>query len=83
MPDEDNTKAETLLQRSAFEKFIRYGNGENSLVQMSTEEKRALANSADSDGGFLVPIDFESTGCVFAIFKRNSKQSKGGKNEKI
>jgi len=55
--DED---AQSLLLRSAFEKFVRYGNGENAVVQMSTEEKRALANSSDVDGGFLVPIDFES-----------------------
>ena len=52
---------EKLLIRSAFEKFIRYGAGENANVQMSPEEKRALSNSADVDGGFLVPIDFEST----------------------
>jgi len=52
---------QSLLVRSAFNKFIRYGAGENATVQMSTEEKRALANSADSDGGFLVPVDFENT----------------------
>jgi len=52
---------EALLLRSAFEKFIRYGAGENASTQMSIEEKRALANSSDSDGGFLVPMDFENT----------------------
>lgn len=57
----DTEDPEKLLLRGAFEKFIRYGAGENANVQMSIEEKRALANSADSDGGFLVPIDFEST----------------------
>lgn len=52
---------EALLLRSAFEKFVRYGAGENAAMVMSVEEKRALANSADSDGGFLVPMDFENT----------------------
>lgn len=52
---------EKLLLRAAFEKFVRYGAGENAAVQMSVEEKRALANSSDSDGGFLVPVDFENT----------------------
>lgn len=57
-PEDDPEK---LLVRGAFDKFIRYGSGENAIIQMSVEEKRALANSADSDGGFLVPMDFENT----------------------
>ncbi len=52
---------EKMLLRSAFDKFIRYGSGESAIVQMSVDEKRALANSSDSEGGFLVPVDFENT----------------------
>ena len=59
LAEDDNP--ETLLVRSAFDKFIRYGMAENATIQMSIEEKRALANSADSDGGFLVPVDFENS----------------------
>jgi len=59
IPEADQIDPELMLQRSAFEKFIRYGNNEN--VSFSVEEKRALMNSSDSDGGFLVPIDFENT----------------------
>lgn len=60
-PLDETDDADKLLLRSAFEKFVRYGSGESAVVQMSVEEKRALANSADSDGGFLVPMDFENT----------------------
>ena len=52
---------EVLLLRSAFEKFVRYGNGEHGSNMMTVEEKRALQNSSDKDGGFLVPVDFENT----------------------
>lgn len=57
----DEQDPEKLLLRSAFNKFMRYGMGDNAAVQMSLEEKRSLANSSDSDGGFLVPVDFENT----------------------
>lgn len=56
---EDEQDEEGLLLRSAFNKFMRYGYGDSAVVQMTTEEKRALMNSADADGGFLVPSDFE------------------------
>lgn len=52
---------ENLLIRSAFNKWIRHGMGEDAAVSMTSEEKRALANSADADGGFLVPVEFENT----------------------
>jgi HK97 family phage major capsid protein len=58
---DDEADPNKLHLRSAFEKFIRYGSGEGAIVSMSAEEKRALANSADSDGGFLIPIDFEGS----------------------
>jgi len=48
------------LRKSAFIKFCRYGNGETAQEHLTVDEKRALQNSSDADGGFLVPIDFES-----------------------
>jgi len=53
---EVDEKAE--LRKSAFLKFCRYGNGETSSEVMSQDEKRALQESSDAEGGFLVPIDF-------------------------
>ncbi len=57
---EDEKKAEMELRKSAFMKYIRYGNGEAGRSMMSPEESRALSQSSDSDGGFLVPVDFEN-----------------------
>jgi len=51
---------EMELREVAYNKYIRYGMGENAAVQMSPDEKRALAGTADDDGQFLVPDDFES-----------------------
>jgi len=51
---------ELELHNRAYEKFIRFGNGETGQAQFTDEEKRALAGTADTDGQFLVPIDFES-----------------------
>ena len=51
---------EMELRASAYEKYIRYGMGENAQVTMSPEEKRALAGTSDDDGQFLVPTDFET-----------------------
>lgn len=48
------------LRAAAYEKYIRYGMGENAAVSMSPEEKRALAGTSDSDGQFLVPDGFEA-----------------------
>ena len=51
---------EMEVHKRAYEKYIRYGNGETGQGQFSEEEKRALAGTSDTDGQFLVPIDFES-----------------------
>jgi len=57
---EGEDDAEKELRAQAYEKYIRYGMGENAAVDMSPEEKRALAGTADDDGQFLVPTDFET-----------------------
>jgi len=51
---------EMELRSKAYEKYIRYGVGENSAVAWEPEEIRALAGTSDDDGQFLVPDDFES-----------------------
>lgn len=56
--DEDN--AEMELRKGAFTKFLKYGFGETGRAAMTAEETRALSSSADKDGGFLVPVSFES-----------------------
>jgi len=55
---DEEADGEALVLRSAFNKFLRQGNGEGA-INMTVEEKRALINSSDSEGGFLVPSDFE------------------------
>lgn len=51
---------EMELRNSAYEKYIRYGMGDGAVVEMSADERRALAGTADDDGQFLVPESFES-----------------------
>lgn len=51
---------EELELRSGFDKFLRFGMGENGRSHMSVEEQRALSSISDSSGGFLVPTSFES-----------------------
>lgn len=48
------------LRKAAFEKLIRYGVGETGQAMFSPDEKRALAGTSDADGGYLIPVDFES-----------------------
>jgi len=48
------------VRKRAFVKYIRYGLGEESRQQFQPEEIRALSGASDADGGFLVPIEFES-----------------------
>ncbi len=48
------------LRSGAYDKFLRYGMGENSAVELTVEEKRSLAGTSDSDGQFLVPEDMEN-----------------------
>jgi HK97 family phage major capsid protein len=59
METPDIPEAEALQMR-ALEKWMRYGFNEDSGVQFSPEEKRALGGTADADGGFLIPPSFES-----------------------
>lgn len=54
------TNKETELRKSAFTKFLRFGSGETGRANFTPEEARALSSSSDVDGGFLVPVDFES-----------------------
>ena len=51
----------TKLHTRAFVKFLRYGMGESGRAAYTPEEMRALSSASDSEGGFLVPIDFETT----------------------
>lgn len=51
---------EMELRKSAFEKYVRYGFGENAAVDLSVDERRVLSSSKDKDGGFLVPGTFEN-----------------------
>lgn len=51
---------EMELRNGAYEKYIRYGMGDGAIVEMSADERRALAGTADDDGQFLVPESFES-----------------------
>lgn len=51
---------EMELRAKSYEKYIRHGMGENSSASWEPEEIRALAGTADDDGQFLVPDDFES-----------------------
>ncbi len=51
---------EVELRKSAFTKFMRYGLGESGRSMMDDKEVRALSDSADQDGGFLVPTEFEN-----------------------
>jgi len=53
-------QAEYELRSAAYDKFLRYGLGENTAVELSPEEKRSLAGTSDADGQFLVPADMES-----------------------
>lgn len=46
--------------RSAYNKFLRYGMGENGRAMMKPEEVRALSQASDAEGGFLVPTAWES-----------------------
>lgn len=57
---EQEITPEMELRSKAYEKYIRYGMGENAASSMTVEEKRALAGTADDDGQFLVPDSFES-----------------------
>lgn len=52
----------TPEQKSAFEKYLRYGlNGPNSgKAGWAPEEQKALSEMIDSSGGYLVPPDFAS-----------------------
>lgn len=54
---EGETDPEAEVRKSAFIKYIRHGWDES---RMTPEEKRALSSASDSEGGFLVPVDFES-----------------------
>lgn len=58
--ENEDKDPELELRTAAYEKYIRYGMGENAAVSMSPEEKRALAGTADDDGQFLVPTQFET-----------------------
>ena len=51
---------EMELRKSAFVKMLRHGAGENGRSMMSADEIRALSSSSDADGGFIVPVDYES-----------------------
>lgn len=51
---------EMELRAAAYEKYIRYGMGENSATSWTPEEIRSLSGTSDEDGQFLVPDDFES-----------------------
>lgn len=51
---------EELVRRSAFEKLIRYGKGENSAAGFTADERSSLSGTSDADGGSLVPTSFES-----------------------
>jgi len=51
---------ETRTHKSAFIKYLRRGIGESGRAIMSPEEYRALSDSADKDGGFLIPTAWES-----------------------
>jgi len=51
---------EIELHKRAYEKYIRFGVGETGSSQFTDDEKRALAGTSDTDGQFLVPIDFEN-----------------------
>lgn len=54
------TTPEMELRSKSYEKYIRFGVGENSAAKWAPEELRALAGTADADGQFLVPDEFES-----------------------
>lgn len=54
---EGDSDPEKALREQAFLKYLRRGFGEGSLTP---EETRALSGASDGDGGFLVPVDFES-----------------------
>lgn len=51
---------EQELEMRAFNKYIRFGFGETGRAAMDQDEVRALSSSSDKDGGFLVPVTFES-----------------------
>lgn len=59
-PADGGLSAEDMEQRGAYEKFLRYGMGENSTVSWTPEEKRSLSGRSDSEGGFLIPPAFEN-----------------------
>lgn len=51
---------EMEVRAAAYEKYIRFGMGENSNAAWTPEEIRSLAGTSDEDGQFLVPDDFEA-----------------------
>jgi HK97 family phage major capsid protein len=58
---EGSSNPEDEVRAQAFEKYMRFGAGENGRQMMSEEEVRALSGTSDQDGGYMVPTDFEST----------------------
>lgn len=63
--NDDSPETQTL--KRAFEKFIRYGNGEKSTGMMTEDERRALSDASDADGGFFAPAGMES-GIIMAAY---------------
>lgn len=53
-------KAARELQKKAVEKFLRFGVGESSKAAWKPEEQKALSELIDSEGGYLIPPDFEN-----------------------
>lgn len=56
----DKSHHEIELRKSAYLKYLRYGHGETGRAHFTADELRALSQASDSDGGFLVPTDWES-----------------------
>lgn len=58
-PRVKENKASVEVRKSAFAKWLRYG-FHSDEVSFTPEEKRSLSSSSDGNGGFLVPVEFES-----------------------
>jgi HK97 family phage major capsid protein len=51
---------QAALEQRAYDKYLRYGFGENGRAHFDEDEIRALSSASDADGGFQVPVSWES-----------------------
>jgi len=58
-PESKENNEAKEIRTSAFQKWLRHG-FQSERVAFTPEEKRSLSGSADGNGGFLVPVEFES-----------------------